>query len=189
MKRKRRELTVEEHDRILANDPEYQARMAKLERQWAEQNRILEEDEKPLVAALTAAGWPDGVEQVEETRSVWDLVNTSVSYPHLVETLTDHITRPYHPRTKEGIARALAVKEAKGTRTPRVLMDELKKETCPDEGPNSYRWTLVNTLVFIGDSSLLDDVRELLGDPRYKTIQLDLRRLAQALTRRGRRKR
>jgi hypothetical protein len=85
---------------------------------------------------------------------VWDLVNTAESYSHLLDVLADHLTRPYQKRTREGIARALAVREAKGTGIPRVLMEELKKETDPNEGPNSYRWALINTLVFIGDSSL-----------------------------------
>ena len=154
--------------------------------QWTEQAVLLRKDEEPLVAALTATGWPPSVRQCGETRSVWDLVNTAEPYPHLLEPLADHLTRPYHKRTREGIARALAVREARGTKIPQVLMDELKNETDPNEGSNSYRWALINTMVLIGDSSLTADVLQLLADPRYETVRTDLQRLAKKLKRPGR---
>lgn len=183
----KRELTAKEHGDMLEKDLQYQAMMAEKRRKWAEKVAIARKDEEPLVAALTAAGWPEGVQQCTEVRSVWDLVHTAVPYPHLLETLADHITRPYRKSTREGIARALAVREAVGTRIPRVLMEELKKETDPDEGPNSYRWAIINTLTFVGDSSLADDVQQLLADPRYKSVQADLLRLAKKLNQPGRR--
>ena len=145
---------------------------------------MFEKDQEPLVAALTAAGWPPKVQQCGETRSVWDFVNTVEPYPHLLDTLAEHLIRPYHERIKEGIARALAVREAKGTHIPRVLMEELKKETDPNEGPNSYRWVLINTLKTIGDSGLLEDVRQLVEDSRYAAVHSDLLQLANKLSRR-----
>lgn len=157
------------------------------ESKWADKAAIARKDEEPLIAALTAAGWPEGVRQCTEVRSVWDLVHTAVSYPHLLEKLAEHITRPYRKSTKEGIARALAVREAKGTLIPRVVMDELKTETDPNEGINSYRWALINTLVLIGDSSLTDDVEQLLADPRYESVRTDLLRLAKKLKQPSRR--
>lgn len=173
----------------LASDAQYQALSAEKERQWAEQAAMLRHDEIPLVDALTEAGWPPDVRQCGEARSVWDLVNTAVSYPHLLETLSDHIQRPYHKRTREGIARALAVREARGTNVPRVLLDELKKEVDPNEGPNSYRWALINTLVSIGDPSFVEEVRELLEDPRYASVRVDLQRLVKRLSKPSSRKR
>lgn len=153
------------------------------ERRWAAQAAMFRKDQEPLVAALTAAGWPSKVRQCNDTRSVWDFVNTVEPYPHLLDTMVEHLVRPYHKRIKEGIARSLAVKEARGTHIPRVLMDELKKETDPNEGPNSYRWVLINTLVTIGDSELLEDARQLLEDPRYAAVRSDLQRLAKKLSR------
>jgi hypothetical protein len=177
----KRELTAKEEQDILDRDPQYQAMMAEKRRQWAEQAAIARKDEEPLVAALTTVGWPEGVRQCTEARSVWDLVHTAVPYPHLLETLADHITRPYSKSTKNGIARALAVLEARGTQVPQVLMGELKNETDPNEGPNSYRWALINTLVSIGDSSLADDVQQLLADARYESVRFHLQRLAKKL--------
>jgi len=65
-------------------------------------------------------------------------------------------------------------------------MDELKKETDPKEGPNSFRWVLINTLVAIGDSSIKEEVQQLLDDPRYASVKQDLRRLVKAVTRASR---
>jgi len=184
----KREQTAKEFMDELEKDPEYRARTAEKERQWAQFTEMLRKDEEPLVRALTAAGWPENVRQCDDTRSVWDLVNTAVSYPHLLAVLADHITRPYHFRTKEGIARALTVREARGTPVPRVLLEELKKEAEPkDVHESSYRWCLINALVLIGDSSMTEDVRQLMKDPRYAPVRRDLQRLARALCRPGRR--
>lgn len=183
----KRELTAKEEQDLLDRDPQYQAMMVEKRRQWAEKAAIAKKDEEPLVAALTATGWPQAVRQCGEWRSVWDLVNTAEPYPHLLNVLSDHLTRPYLKRKREGIARALAVREAKGTPIPRVLMEELKKETDPNEGPNSYRWALINTLVSIGDSSLTDDVQQLLADARYESVRPHLERLAKKLNQPSRR--
>jgi len=182
----KRELTAKEHGDMLEKDPKYQAMMAEKEREWAKHAAMLEADAKPLVKALTAAGWPEGVPACDEdgVRSVWDLVNTVKPYPHLLDTLGEHISRPYNAKTREGIARALAVKEARDTHIPRLLMDELKKLTEPkDNFESSYRWALINTLVFIGDSSMTEEVRQLLADTRYAAVKLDLQRLAKAVNR------
>lgn len=184
----KRELTAKEHVEMLEKDSKYQAMMVEKRRIWAEKSAMLRKDEEPLVAAMTVAGWPEEVRQCGETRSVWDLVNSAEPYPQLLGVLTDHLTRPYHKRTREGIARALAVREAKGTDVPRVLMNELQKETDPNEGPNSYRWALINSLVLIGDSSIADEVDRLLADPRYESVLVDLQRLAKKLKQPGRRK-
>jgi hypothetical protein len=60
--------------------------------------------QEPLVAALATVG--------RRVRSVWDLVNTSESYPEAIPILLEHLTHPYPDRILEGIARALAVREA-----------------------------------------------------------------------------
>lgn len=45
--------------------------------------------------------------------SVWDLVNTSSAYVAALPILLKHLQRPYSPRTREGIARSLAVRESR----------------------------------------------------------------------------
>lgn len=184
----KRKMTAKEQQDVLDRDPKYQAMMAEKTRRRAELEAMFEKEEEPLVSALTAAGWPPAVRQCGKTRSVWDLVNTAEPYPNLLETLGDHVVRPYHFRVREGIARALADLNARGTRIPRVLMDELKKQVAPQTEPeDSYRVALINTLVSIGDSSLAEEVYQLLGDPRYKSVRTDLQRLAKKLKQPSRR--
>ena len=45
--------------------------------------------------------------------TVWDLVNTVGPYPTAIPILLRHLFRPYRDRTREGIARALGVREAR----------------------------------------------------------------------------
>lgn len=182
-----RELTAKEEQDILDQDPKYQAMMAEKQRRRDEMEAMLRANERPLVEALTAAGWPSSIPQGGKARSVWDLVNTAESYPNLLETLVEQLQRPYHPCIREGIVRALAVREARRTRIPWVVMEELKRQTDPkDAAENSYRWALINTLVLIGDPSMTDEVRQLMENPSYAAVLIELRRLAKALNRRSR---
>jgi hypothetical protein len=45
-----------------------------------------------------------------EVQSVWDLVNSLSPYPRAIPILIKHLKKPYHPKIKEGIVRALTVK-------------------------------------------------------------------------------
>jgi len=58
-----------------------------------------------LLRDLAAAGFP--------VRTVWDLVNARSPYTRALPILLNHLDKPYADRTLEGIARALAVKEAR----------------------------------------------------------------------------
>lgn len=60
-------------------------------------------EERPILADLRAVGWDVG--------SVWDLVNSRSSYSDAIPVLLKHLMHPYSDRTREGIARALAVPE------------------------------------------------------------------------------
>jgi hypothetical protein len=84
-------------------DEDLGRRIAKKEELIAWKGRICADDEAPLIRALTVAGFKGG--------SVWDLVNTRTPYPHLIETLIDHVKLNYLPITKEGIVRALMTQE------------------------------------------------------------------------------
>ncbi len=99
-------------------------------------------------------------------KSEWDLVNTSVSYPEAIPILTKHLSRPYHRRTREGIVRALAVKEAKGIANKAVMEEYLK---LPKESPDQpwifhYRWAFGNTMRIIVTKDDLDDLIEIVLD-------------------------
>lgn len=100
----KKRITAAELMAKLNGDPEF---VAKRERQEAERNRRETEyrlAEAPLVDELRAAGF--------QVQSAWDLVNTAVPYPKAVPILLAHLPQDYPPAVREGIARALAVREA-----------------------------------------------------------------------------
>ena len=72
--------------------------------------------------------------------SVWDLVNTRQSYPEAIEPLRKHLSGNYHIRNKEGIIRALGVKES-GIKEVKALVNEYGK--IDDENLN---WTIIMSI-------------------------------------------
>jgi hypothetical protein len=98
-------ITAAEASRQLEADPEWCARRDAKEAARAERTRRLALEQLELLRDLQAAG--------KEVGSVWDLVNTATPYPEALPVLLDHLLRPYSDRTREGIARALAVKDAR----------------------------------------------------------------------------
>ncbi|MYN06240.1 hypothetical protein [Pseudoduganella aquatica] len=73
----------------------------------------------PLIAELKEAGM--------NVRSVWDLVNTAESYANAVPVLLKHLQMPYSDRTREGIARALAVRDPQVRNAWPLLVEEYRK--------------------------------------------------------------
>ena len=102
MKKKR--ITAAELMAQLNADPDFVARRARREEELQKRVAEYRVAEAPLVADLRAAGY--------QVQSAWDLVNTPGSYPTAVPILLAHLPRPYPPAVREGIARALAVREA-----------------------------------------------------------------------------
>ncbi|MFO0631445.1 MAG: hypothetical protein U0168_01205 [Nannocystaceae bacterium] len=100
-------MTAAEHEAWLKETGQYNvlvARQRQLEEERLKREAEYRRAEAPLVDELRAAGF-----QVE---SAWDLVNTPGSYPKAVPILLAHLPRPYPAAVREGIARALAVREA-----------------------------------------------------------------------------
>lgn len=80
--------------------------------------KALKENEKPLTEDLVKVGL--------KVTSCWDLVNKESSYPEAIPILIEHLSNPYHHKIKEGIIRALTVKEAKG-KAGKKLLEEFNK--------------------------------------------------------------
>jgi hypothetical protein len=121
-------LTTEELARLTADDfarlkltDEEKSRLRTIneerKRQRAERSTRLRAEEQPILADLETIGL--------KVTSVWDLVNTSNRYPGAIPILLKHLTQEYSDRTKEGIARALAVPDAKDAWS--VLVEEYRK--------------------------------------------------------------
>lgn len=102
---KREPITARELDVKLANDPEYQAKRARIEAEFAERREILRQAQQPIVDDLRRVG--------VDVQSPWDLVNTSDPYPAALPVLLHHLKLGTYPeRVLQGVGRALAVKPA-----------------------------------------------------------------------------
>lgn len=104
----KRGMTLDEHYAALKASGRYDEVMQlKQEREKAHQALVqeLRIAEAPLVRDLNAIGYA--------VSSVWDLVNTASPYAEAVPVLFRHLQRSYPVQIRDGIARALAVKEAK----------------------------------------------------------------------------
>jgi hypothetical protein len=96
---------------------EFAARREAQQKELAERSARLRVEAEPLLADLDAVGW--------KVESVWDLVNTSAIYAEAIPVLLKHLVLPYSDRTREGIARALAVPDARGAWS--TLAEEYQK--------------------------------------------------------------
>jgi hypothetical protein len=148
----------------LMADPEWVRKHEEREAKRQAFEAQLKAEGQPIVADLRTIGLA--------VSSVWDLVNSSACYPAALPILLKHLRRPYHPRSREGIARALTVQEAEGIAGGPIL-DALRTEEM-----HEVRWALANALTIVADPSNADAIARLIDDPRYEDVR---ERLRQAL--------
>ncbi|NGO51586.1 hypothetical protein [Allomesorhizobium camelthorni] len=115
-------LTAEQFSRLALTDDE-KARLREINKE-NEQERMeraarLRIEEEPILADLRGVG--------RDVNSVWDLANSSSPYPQAIPILLKHLLRCYSDRTREGIARALAVPEMEVHEAWPVLVEEYRK--------------------------------------------------------------
>lgn len=127
-------ITAAELQEQLLQDEEYQKWLKEKEQVRIALEAAYAEDEKPLVEDLKKAGL--------NITSSWDLVNTKSSYKQAIPILLEHLPKPYHLKNKEGIVRALAVKEAIGKASP-ILIAEYNRTP---EDKMFFRWAIGNTI-------------------------------------------
>jgi len=141
--------------------------------QEVRQNKIeaqLRAEEKPLLAALADAG--------VRVNSVWDLVNSKSNYGSALPVLANHLRLAYHPKIREGIARALTVKQARGI-AGKVILNELKS---PNDRNPEVHWALANALAQVADISMIEEIKEMVADARYKDVHRILKLALRNLT-------
>ena len=79
--------------------------------------------------------------------------------------LIDHLQRPYSDDVREGIARALAVREAHGLAGGAIV------ETLREEGlGKQLRWVLANTLTVVADRTNRDGIKAVLATEDNKDV-------------------
>lgn len=197
---KRRHVTAAELMERLNANPDYVARKKAQDEAIHRRAEDYARAEAPLVQALNAVGVP--------VSSVWDLVNAGRkrpsrtfristdppeavwdwldanggSYASVLALLLDHLQRPYPDAVRGGIARALAIPEAK------FAWPLLVKLYRQEQG----QWTrdgLAVALANIAEDDQLDELINLARDPRNgesRVLLLDaLRRSLLPLARRA----
>lgn len=144
----------------LEKDPEWVARRDAQELEIQENELKGRLEERELVEDLAAVGVQAG--------SAWDLVNRANDYDHGIPVLIKHLHRNYTDRTKEGIARALAIPAASAFWSE--LVDEFKKavrENQPD--------TTMGLAVALGNiirsknhtDKQVEEALEIIEDPQF----------------------
>lgn len=114
--------------------------------------------EAPLIDDLSRAGF--------SVESAWDLVNTSTPYPDALPILLAHLERPYPDRVREGVARALTVRDAKfGWNSLTALLLREPAGTDAKDG-------LAVALAAASDDEVIGDVIELARDERHGASRL-----------------
>ena len=163
-------MTLAEHDALLKREGRYEEmEAARRGRDDERKRKELEwrRAEAPLIKELRGAGF--------DVESVWDLVNTAIPYPEALPILLAHLERPYPDRVREGIARALAVRDA------RFAWDALKRLYERAEPGTDAKDGLAVAIAAAADDDVIDDVIALARDARHGTSRvLLLRALARS---------
>ncbi len=120
-------------------------------------------------AARTAVYRAEQAEMLAELRKVGidiqlvsDLVNTSTNYGQAIPILVKHLPRPYSEATREGIARALAVPEARAWWS--ILLDEYRSAPAT-RGRASVKEGLAAALAATASDEVIGDLVAVATDP------------------------
>ena len=124
--------TAAEFSAELERDPEYQGRLARMERDAEDQEVAAASDERSLLVDLQGAG--------VRIRSVYDFVNDVPTPAEAVPHLLRHLALPHLATVREGILRALAYKHLRNT-----ALRPLKKFFASSQVP-SERWLAANAI-------------------------------------------
>jgi hypothetical protein len=138
----------------LEADPERVAAREQQERERQAQVTVWREAERALVRELRQAGY--------DVETAWDLVNTAEPYPDALPILVEHLSRPYPDRVREGIGRALAVRQDARFAWP-ALVSLYREEPAGTDAKDG----LAVALAAISDRSTLPDLIELVEDRRH----------------------
>lgn len=137
----------------LEADQVYQAEIKRQDEELERKAAEWRQAEAPLVEELRGAGF--------EVESAWDLVNTSTPYPAALPILLEHLGRPYPDRVREGIARALAVRDARFGWVTLVRLYRAEPVGSDAQGG------LAVALAAASDDDVIDELISLARDPAH----------------------
>lgn len=146
---KKKPITAEELMKQLESNKEFQARKRAKQKALAAREADFRKAEQPLIERLTPLGF--------QLSSIWDLVNSNNSYKEALPVLLEELGNDYPEPIREGIARSLAVKEA------RPYFDQLVN-LYQKEQVGRVRDGLAVAISLAGDLSCFDMVVNLVHD-------------------------
>lgn len=156
-KRRRGRVTAAELMSELNADPQFQAMWAAKNKDFARRAAQLRMEEEPLTQDLRTAGFP--------VASVWDLVNSPNTYGRAVPTLLHHLGLAYSDPIREGIARALAMPDAKPAWSR--LVSEFRQTSS-----KRVKDGLAVALAALASEQTLEELFGLLTDPSHGPSRL-----------------
>lgn len=136
-------------------DPDYVARKEKQDEEFRRKEQEYARAEVPLVQELHSAGLA--------VRSVWDIVNGKVevgSHAEVLPILLHHLRCPYPDAIRDGIARAMAIPDAKFAWSDLVKLYRHEHERRAKDG-------LAVAISHIADDDTLDELIELARDAAH----------------------
>jgi hypothetical protein len=153
-------ITAEGFMSELERDPEFARRKAEREKELEMREAESRKEQATLLRELAAVG--------VRISTVWDLVNTSAPYTAALPILLDHLKRPYSDGTREGIARALAVRATRPIGWS-VLVDEFEKTELSKK---RVKDGIAVALAGASDDTVISELIELAKDRRHGESRL-----------------
>ena len=96
-------------------------------------------------------------------KSVFDLVNSRRAYPEAIPVLLECLALAKEPWIKEGVVRALTVKEARG-KAETALVTEFRAVPPNPKANLGLKWTIGNALSIVATDAVFSDLVDLLKD-------------------------
>ena len=123
-----------------------------------DERKARQAESQMIAEALQAAGL--------DVSNITDLVYTRDRYPQAIPVLLDLLPRVKDPLLRNGVARALAVREARPIAT-RPLIREFIAAPVTSEAEKHTKWAIGMALGVTADDSVFTEVLALLGDKRH----------------------
>lgn len=148
----RKTITSLEFLKQLENDEVFQ-------QQRSEQEKISRQREQKILEAQAILLKELKSVDIDIT-SVWELVNTSDSYVPAIPILLRHLRLVYSDAVKDGIARALTVKEARDFSAGSIILNELI--SCSEKDFPRAKWAMANALTVVASPADVDGIISLI---------------------------
>jgi HEAT repeat protein len=103
-----------------------------------------------------------------KVNSIYDLVNSNENYPEAIPILVDMLPKVKSDRIKEGVARALTVRNA-GEVVAKALIKEFQNYKVSTESEEYTKWAIANAIFEVSDDSFYEDIVNLIKNKQYET--------------------